>query len=260
MKIIIKYFLVLLICFGQFSLNAKNTNQRHTRFTWNDLYGQDYHVTGYGVLIAQIKKDTDPKKKKENKTPEIQAGKVAAMKAKLGKQSTTGIPIQPGATSSSAAVPKKKSSAPKPGSSSTVDLANQLPTPPKRKPSQQNSAAAIPGYESANSRLSGFSSATTSGKQAAPKPVPRPTAAQIQARDAANRPLPPTTSQSHTASTSSTPKMTAVKSASPLNNAQAPPKPPKQNKVKLPTTRTAVKKATPIDNKTRTSPRKKGKN
>ncbi|MEM6376960.1 MAG: hypothetical protein AAF705_02030 [Bacteroidota bacterium] len=219
-----------------------------------------YIYLSIGAKIALVKKDTDPKKKKENKTPEIQTGKVAAMKAKLGKQNAAGIPIQSGATSSSAAVPKKKSSTLKSGSTSTTELAKQLPAPPKGKVGPRASSAAIPGYESANSRLSGFSSATSSGKQVAPKPVPRPTTAQIQARDAAKRPLPPTTGQSHTGSTSSAPKMTAVKSARLLNTAQAPPKPPKQNKVKLSTTRTAVKKATPINNKTRTSPRKKGKN
>ena len=238
------FFAILLLGIGQLSMSATPAHQTQD-FDWNQAYESHYYTIGYGI-IAKVKKDTDPKKKVDTGAKVS----VAALKKQLQGQVNPKVPASKSSAVSSAIPPKPVKTSNK--RNSVILEAQKLPTPPTGQPGKRNATSSTPpGYEAPRSRFSGgFSKAVVPAPQVAPAPVPRPTAAQIKARDAI-RPMPTSPSQSHTASTSSTTKMTTVKSVRPL---AAPPKPDKKNKVKLSApTNTAVKKATPIQNK---SPKK----
>lgn len=248
----ITFFAILLLGIGQLSMSA-TTAHKAQNFNWNQAYESHYYTTGHGVF-AKVKKDTDPKKKVDTGAKVS----VAALKKQLQGQVNPKVPASKSSAVSSTNPPKPVKT---PNKRNSVLLeAQKLPIPPTGQPGKRNATSSTPpGYEAPGSRLSGgFSKAAVPTSKVAPAPVPRPTAAQIQARDAMKRPMPTPPSQSQTASTSSTTKMTAVKSARPL---AIPPKPDKKNKVKLPIApKTAVKNVTPIQKKTAKGSARKKRN
>jgi len=236
------FFVIMLLGIGQVLMSA-TTPFQVSSFDWSKAYASHYSTTGYGVMLAKIKKDTD-------KTDAEKKAEAEKKKKEAEKKVETGA-VKGGVAAKAKMFEQNKQVAPKPVLS------------PKKKSSQYESTSSVLGgaaattqnksqYESASSALGGFSNTPlpSTGNKV---PVTQPNAmGKISDVKKPTPPAPvprPNQQQSHTASTSSNPvkrvPVTQPNAMGKISDVKKPTPPapvPRPNQQQSQTTSTSTKK------------------